>query len=115
MYFRQDERLERNYFLQVGVAPGFKIRARADQKIATEINTGGNITRISSEEDNLDIKDDINNLNMSMIISGGVEYNISGNTNLVLGLVFNNGFSDIADGEFNAKSNFFGLSIGVLF
>ncbi len=113
--FKTNEIGSLRYFLQVGVAPGFKIRARADQKIATEINTGGNITRISSEEDNLDIKDDINNLNMSMIISGGVEYNISGNTNLVLGLVFNNGFSDIADGEFNAKSNFFGLSIGVLF
>ena len=33
---------------------------------------------------------------MSMILSGGVEYNISGNTNLVLGLVFNNGFSQIS-------------------
>lgn len=104
------------YFLQIGVAPGFKIRARADQKVAIETNTGGVVTKATPPEDkNVDIKDEINNLNVSMIISGGVEYNITGNTNLVLGLVFNNGFSDIADGEFNAKSNFFGLSIGVLF
>ena len=104
------------YFLQIGVAPGFKMRARADDKIAVETSTAGvSIGRSTEESSNEDIKDDINNLNMSMIISGGVEYNISGNTNLLLGLVFNNGFSDIADGEFNAKSNYFGLNIGVLF
>jgi opacity protein-like surface antigen len=105
------------YYLQIGVAPGFKLRARADRKTVTQItNAAGTIDGSSTEEqDNLDIKGDINNLNMSMIIAGGVEYNISGNTNLLLGLVFNNGFSDIADGDFNAKSNYLGLSIGILF
>lgn len=108
------------YFLQIGVAPAFKIRARGDVSgtTATTKTVGTTTTDLGTEtfdEENVDIKDDINNLNISMVVSGGVEYNLSGNTNLVLGLVFNNGFSDIADGDLKQKSNFFGLSVGVLF
>ena len=104
------------YFLQIGLAPGFKIRARADTKGTIETSTSaGSIGTSTYSEDNVDIKKEINGLNVSMIISGGIEYNISGNTNLALGLVFNNGFMDIADGALTQKSNYFGLSIGVLF
>jgi len=104
------------YFLQIGVAPGFKIGAKADVSSKTETSTAGTtIGTISIPEENVDYKDAINNLNMSMIVSGGIEYNISGNTNLLLGLVFNNGFSDVVDGDPKAKSNYLGLSIGVLF
>lgn len=104
------------YFLQIGLAPGFKIRARADDKgtVATTVG-GGPTANLPYESENKDIKDDIHGLNLSMIISGGVEYNVSGNTNLAFGLVFNNGFLDIKDGGLTQKSNYFGLSIGVLF
>jgi len=104
------------YFLQVGVAPGIKIRARGDSKVVTATSVSGtSIGQTSTEEENKDIKSDVNTLNMSMIISGGIEYNISGNTNLMLGLVFNNGFLDIDDSDYKLKSNYLGLSIGVLF
>lgn len=105
------------YYLQVGVAPGINIRARGDNKstVQTKIGSGSPAT-LSSEAENKDIKKDINNVSMSMIISGGVEYNVSGNTNLFAGIIFNNGFLDIADGkQSKVISNYLGLNIGVLF
>src|SRR6185436_15972364 len=80
------------YFLQVGVAPGVNIRSRADVTTTTQID-GKQPTTV--KETGIDIKDNINNINLSMVISAGVEYNLSGNTNLLLALTFNNGFLDI--------------------
>ena len=101
------------YYLQAGVAPGINIRAKADVTTSTQV-TGYPI--INSAEDNVDVKDGINNLNLSMILGGGVEYTLSGSTVLLAGITFSNGFMDVADGdEIKANSNFLALTIGVLF
>ncbi len=51
-----------------------------------------------------------------MIIGGGVEYTLSGSTTLLLGVQFNNGFMDIADGDdLKANSNYLALTVGILF
>jgi opacity protein-like surface antigen len=100
------------YFLQFGVAPGFNIRAKSDRKITTQ--TGSNIS--TESEDNVDIKDDINNFNLSMIIAGGLEYTLSGSTVLLAGITFNNGFLDILDDSaIKANSDYLALTVGVLF
>jgi len=100
------------YYLQVGVSPGINIRAKADYKSSNQIN---GVTTTSSE-DAADIKKDINSLNLSMIIGGGVEYTLSGSTSLLLGVQFNNGFMDIADGDdLKANSNYLALTVGILF
>jgi len=100
------------YFLQFGVAPGINIRSKADVKTTTQI--GSNVTTVS--EDAVDIKDGINNFNLSMIIGGGVEYTLSGSTVLLIGVTFNNGFLDILDGNaIKANSDYLGLTVGVLF
>ena len=48
-----------------------------------------------------DAKEDINWINLSLVIGVGLEYNISGNTSLSLGLTFNNGFINQLDTKLN--------------
>ena len=51
-----------------------------------------------------------------MIIGAGVEYHLSGNMNLLAGLKFDNGFTDIfADARVNARNNFLSLQVGLTF
>jgi hypothetical protein len=82
------------YYLQAGLAPAINIRSRADIKFNTQTTTlATNSTVISNvESDDEDIQDEINNINLSMIIGGGIEYTLSGSTVLLVGVQFNNGF-----------------------
>lgn len=104
------------YFLQIGVAPGIPIRARSDYESTTQVTVGGSTTTSNASEENVDVLDDINNINFSMIIGAGVEYTLSGSTAMFAGLQFNNGFLDVFDAE-NEKvnSNYLALTLGVLF
>jgi hypothetical protein len=98
------------YFLQFGVAPGFNIRARGDSTISFK-NSAYSGTSASGS----DIKDSINLFNLSMIISGGLEYSLSGSTVLLAAITFNNGFVDVLAGDKKANSDYLALTIGVLF
>ena len=100
------------YYLQAGVAPGLNIRAKADYETTLQSGT----YTLNGTESNVDVKDDINNFNLSMIIGGGLEYTLSGSTTLLVGVQFNNGFLDVIDGdEIKANSNYLALTIGILF
>jgi hypothetical protein len=100
------------YYLQFGLEPGINIRGKADAKTTYQMN---GVTSINSE-DNLDIKDEVNNFNLSMIIGGGVEYTLSGSTVLLVGITFNNGFLDILDADnIKANSDYLALTVGILF
>ena len=100
------------YYLQAGLAPGLNIRARADVSTSTQV--AGAQTQTTSE-DGVDIKDNINSFNLSMILGGGVEYTLSGSTVLLAGITFNNGFLDVSSGDDKTNSNVLALTIGVLF
>jgi hypothetical protein len=101
------------YYLQAGVQPGFNIRAREDYTITVQPKSGSST---SSDSTDIDIMKDINSFNMSMIVSGGLEYNLSGNTSFMGGITFSNGLLDVLDGS-NAKanSNYLALTLGILF
>jgi hypothetical protein len=104
------------YYLQAGVAPGVNIRARGDFSSAIQTKyANGTIVNSNVEDDDVDVKDDINNVNLSMIIGGGVEYTLSGSTVLLAGIQFNNGFMDVLDGDEKANSNYLAITLGVLF
>lgn len=106
------------YYLQAGLAPGINIRSRGDIKINTQTTTLATNSTVTSnvEFTDEDIQDDINNINLSMIIGGGVEYTLSGSTVLLVGLQFNNGLLDVSDSEdLKMNSNMLGLSVGILF
>jgi hypothetical protein len=98
------------YYFQVGVAPGYAIRTRAEVR--------RNDVVIAN---NADVGSDINEFNLSMIIGAGAEYNISGTTSLLFGLTFNNGFLDILDdsafgnSKVKGNSNYLALTVGIMF
>ncbi|MDZ4750925.1 MAG: porin family protein [Flavobacteriales bacterium] len=135
------------YWGQFGLGLGVNIRAKADDAIdylyEKKIVDGQVVmpwpdATLSSEviEDE-DIKNDINIFRASLIVGGGIEYNVSGNTSIIAGIVFNNGFTNVLKGEgvrtdnaelveynsekepvmydLKAISNFIELKIGVLF
>jgi opacity protein-like surface antigen len=100
------------YYLQAGVAPGWLLSAR--------VNVDSTITapgyNAPGKKENRDVQDDINTVNVSMILGGGIEYTLSGSTVLLVGIQFSNGFLDAYDGSaLKANSNYLSLSLGVLF
>lgn len=104
------------YYLQAGLAPGINIRARSNTSTSYQSLVTGNPTPNPTEVNDEDIKKDINNINLSMIIGGGIEYTLSGTTVLLAGIEFNNGFLDVFDGDkIKGNSNFLALKLGILF
>ena len=91
------------YFAQVGFDPMINIKARASLPGLSNVN--------ASKE--------INPLYLAYHISAGLEYRIVGNTSLMAGLTFMNGFTDVTDnsGSTSEKTvvNHFELRLGVIF
>lgn len=87
------------YFGQIGVAPGFAIRTKGDMEsvFSSAIDT------IAGKFDNGNA--DVNKLNLSMIISLGLEYNLGGSTNLLVAVTFNNGFTNVLKDVDEVKDN----------
>ncbi len=79
------------YFGQFGFTPGFRIRARKAGTITYDSGT--------EEVEEVDASDDISNLRLGIEIGGGIEYNLTGNTNLVVSLTYNAGFTNILNGN----------------
>lgn len=75
------------YFLEPGLTMGFKTQAR------------GSIEGIGVTDDNerYNIRREVNGINLSWGIGGGIEYTISESTSLVAGLIFQKGFADVTD------------------
>lgn len=92
------------YYGQFGLAPAFLIGAKGTTKYGP-----------TTVADDVDIKESVNNINLSLVIGLGLEYNLSGNTNLLVGFIYKNGFSDIIDGDQKGNVNTIGLNLGILF
>lgn len=104
------------YFGVFGFGGGINLRARADDKF-TNTQTNQTFTR-----NDIDIKSEIPFFRASMILGIGLEHSLGGNTSLVGGLVFNNGFTNTLKGtnmvnnkKQNARANYIEISLGVLF
>lgn len=92
------------YFGQFGFTPGLNFRSKGDTKTQTINNT------------DVDIKSDINSVNIALTIGLGIEYSLGGNTALIVSANFNNGFTDIAKSkDYKVISNYVALNVGVLF
>ncbi len=70
---------------------GIKTQARGDIS-GSERSTGD-----ARSEDKIDIKKEVNPLNLSWGIGGGAEYEISESTSIVVGLFYNQGFLDMTN------------------
>lgn len=132
------------YWGQFGLGLGANVSAKADDidVFSREFDDDAEIPawivpgRENDAEDKIDIKNDVNLFRASLYIAGGIEYNISGSTSIVVGLTFDNGFTNVLNGEgveekdddvplissdgpvqFDLKSisNSMGLTVGILF
>jgi opacity protein-like surface antigen len=104
------------YYMQIGIAPGFNIRARQSYDGTIQVkDSAGVIHNTPTSDEKIDVMDDINSLNVSMILGAGVEYTLSGTTVLLGGIQFSNGFTDVFDTDAKVNSNYLALTLGILF
>jgi hypothetical protein len=103
------------YWAQVGLGVGVNIKSKSDdlvdyKKVAIDSADvtvrWGDATQILDDDiEDEDIGEDIGIFRTSLIIGGGIEYNLSGDASIVAGLIFNNGFSNILNGSGVEDSN----------
>ncbi|NNE55974.1 MAG: outer membrane beta-barrel protein, partial [Flavobacteriales bacterium] len=132
------------YWGQFGLGLGANISAKADDidYFALEFDDTSDPaqwvvpTRPDFKEEQIDIKDDIQLFRASLYIAGGIEYNLSGSTSVIVGVTFDNGFTNPLKGQgieekdddvplissegpvtfdLKAISNSLGLTVGILF
>ncbi len=106
------------YYGQFGVQPGINIGAKMDY-VYTQVNPSAPVNSVSDKD--VDIANQIVDVNVSILFGIGTEYRISGNTSIMLGLQFSNGFTDLIKNNdqngtpIKAVSNYFALNVGVFF
>lgn len=102
---RTDQMGEIRWYGQFGLSNDFNIGARQDVALDGR-----------SFKKDISIKKDINFYRAGLIIGGGVEYDVAGNTSLTAGLTLNNGFTDISDDkDRDVRNHYIGISLGVFF
>jgi hypothetical protein len=90
------------YYAQLGFSPQINIGSKAT-------TTGSLLTK-----DN--VSQEINLFHLSFLFGGGIEYNIGGQTSLIAGIFFNNGFTDVlSNSDHKSALNFLTIRIGVMF
>jgi hypothetical protein len=90
------------YFAELGFIQQINIGAKAT-------STGSGLTK-----DN--VSKEINLISMSYFFGGGIEYNIGGQTSLLAGFFFNNGYIDIlSNNDHKAVLNCITFRLGILF
>ncbi len=90
------------FFAQLGFTPQINIRARADAS--------------RSQLDRENISDEINLFNLSYFFGGGIEYSLGGSTELIGGIIFNNGFIDVLKSKNSRETlSFLSLRFGIMF
>jgi len=109
------------YFAQCGIDIGLRLKASAEDK--------GKLQNTPSKYEDIDIIDDTQFFRTALNIGVGFEYGLVGNTVLLVGINYNNGFSNILHKDADklkditsnnpikqkAYTNYVSLSLGVLF
>jgi hypothetical protein len=81
-----------------------------------QINIGSRASSTGNELNKDNVPKESNLLNMSYYFGGGAEYNIGGQTSIIAGLFFNNGFADVlSNNDHKAVLNYLTIRVGVLF
>jgi hypothetical protein len=103
----------------IGVNTGFNIRSKANDHFSGE----SILDTYTYSEEKIDIKDETTLLKASLLVGVGTEYVIDESVSLVLGINFNNGFTNILKGnntsypdiKATAVPYYFELNLGVIF
>jgi len=97
------------YWGQFGLGLNMNLKALSDDEIDflsyQDKTTLDWVTsnRLSSSASSQDIKNEVNIFSSNLIFAAGIEYNLSGNTSILAGLTFQNGFTDAFKGNGVAK------------
>lgn len=101
------------YWGQFGLGLNMNMKAFSNDEIDflnyQTTDASGNLTginnssRVSESFSKVDVKDDINIFSSNLILAAGIEYSLSGNTSLLVGFTFQNGFTDVLRSEGIAK------------
>ena len=103
------------YYGQIGVGAAFNIAAKSDYDVYDPV------ARTTSRLTDEDVMHQTNLFKASLILGAGLQYNFSGNTSLLVGLTYNNGFTNILkdvkvnDTELKAKQDYLELTLGMFF
>lgn len=109
------------YFAQVGFSAGFNIAAKADIVQAVVFQNAPTLVQDFEELEDENVMDDINLFRIGLVVGAGAEYNFSGNTSLLFGITYNNGFTNIANFELaggkkaRLLNNYLELTVGMFF
>ena len=103
-----------HYFGTFGILTGFNIKARADVTV-------NGVTTL--EKENIGKRKGNTNLlvgkifNLGLQVGGGFEYSLTDNTSLLVGIFYNNGFLNVVDDGDDDKIlvHAMGLRVGILF
>lgn len=92
------------WYGQFGLSNGIRISARQDAEsggvgVANNINSA-DWTRL---------------YRAGMVIGGGGEFDMNGKTSLLLGLTYNNGFTNISSTGSNIRNHYVGINFGIFF
>ena len=97
------------YWGQFGLGLNMNMKALSNDEIDyldyQSYDGSGNLSswvtssRESESLTKVDVKDDINIFSANLIFAAGIEYNLSGNTSLLAGFTFQNGFTDVLGSE----------------
>jgi hypothetical protein len=89
------------YFAQLGVTAGFNIRANSDfEEPIRDVSNTYTLGFRTIEQEN--VSNDVNLFRGGLVIGGGIEYNFSGQTAILAGITYNNGFTNILNGNGNS-------------
>jgi hypothetical protein len=69
------------------------------------------VNEISDE----DLSEEVKFLNVGLLIGGGFQYSLGGNTALIVALIYNNGFTDVLKDEEKVALKSLSLKLGVMF
>lgn len=104
----------------IGLNTGFKIRSKADESFKGYNNILEN--SYSYSEDKVDIRDETAAVKASLLVGAGTEYVVDESISIIIGINFNNGFSNVLKGKNNSNGEdaraipyYFELNLGVIF
>ncbi|NOR87343.1 MAG: outer membrane beta-barrel protein [Bacteroidales bacterium] len=107
------------FFGLIGVNTGLNIRAKANDSFSGKYNS----TTHTYSEEKVDIKNETTLFKASLVVGAGAEYVVDESLSVIIGINFNNGFTNILKGnnsiypEIEAKAvpYYFELNLGVIF
>ncbi len=109
------------FFGLIGINTGINIRAKSDDTFSGANSFSG--LKLNYTEEKVDIKDEASLFKASLLVGAGAEYIIDESISVVIGLNFNNGFTNVLNGtnsvdkkvEAKAIPYYFELNLGVIF